>query len=60
MKRHIEMVVTASILVGYDDAEMDAFEASEEARERLNTHLELDGTGKIEIDDVRLDGIQLN
>lgn len=57
MKKYIEMVVTATVLVAYDDTVMDAEAASEETRERLNTRLELDGDGGVSIEDVRLDAI---
>jgi len=39
MKRHIEMVVTASILVGYDDAEMDASTAEEAIYQWISLYL---------------------
>lgn len=60
MERYIDLVVTASVRIKYDDENISALDAYEQTREELNTNLELNNADRINIEDVRLDAIELN
>lgn len=60
MERYIDLVVTASVRIKYDDENISALDAYEQTREELNTNLELNNADRISIEDVRLDAIELN
>lgn len=60
MERYLDIVVTASVRIKFDDNNISHMDAYEQVREELNTNLELNEADGIEIEDVRLDAIELN
>lgn len=59
MEKYLDLTVTASVRIKFDDGKLSILNAYELAQEQLNTHLELNDSSFISIEDVRLDGIEI-
>lgn len=59
MEKYLDLTVTASVRIKFDDDKLSILNAYELAQEQLNTHLELNDSSFISIEDVRLDGIEI-